>query len=95
MCATCGNQLAEIAVLLEEQYILVISSLDATIVKKVCKQPFKNTAKCLRLQCMLHTKHMFCTIGIFKLIKNISRPRCKHTYMLTMKYPILSYLCYK
>ena len=37
MCATCGNQLAEIAVLLEEQYILVISSLDATIVKKVSK----------------------------------------------------------
>jgi hypothetical protein len=37
MCATCGNQLAEIAVLLEEQCILVISSLDATIVKKVCK----------------------------------------------------------
>jgi hypothetical protein len=37
MCATCGNQLAEIAVLLEEQYIFVISSLDATIVKKVCK----------------------------------------------------------
>ena len=37
MCATCGNQLAEIAVLLEEQCILVISSLHATIVKKVCK----------------------------------------------------------
>ena len=37
MCATCGNQLAGIAVLLEEQCILVISSLDATIVKKVCK----------------------------------------------------------
>jgi hypothetical protein len=28
MCATCGNQFAEIAVLLEEQYIFVISSLD-------------------------------------------------------------------
>ena len=37
MCATCGNQLAEIGVLLEERYILVIFSLDATIVKNVSK----------------------------------------------------------
>ena len=91
MCATCGNQLAEIAVLLEEQCILVISSLDATIVKKVCKTmqtPIQKHSKMFKVAIYVsHTKRFLCNAN-FPNNQTICvcSTRCKHTYMLTIKY---------